>query len=202
MRPRPPAWCARTAAAEPQRAPPSTRPMRPPCAQHLRGAPGGRGDLEPALLLQRRGRRGGPRGRRALLRSDRGCRGHARGERHRARRQQAFVPQCGLAPGLHQHRRRPSSSRHFDELRAVKLRVGALPQHPQQRPQVLAHLVHRGPHQRIRQSLPGDRRRPLVEVAPLEGLEEIEIDGTLYEAFNTSGGLGSLAETYGAAARR
>ena len=37
----------------------------------------------------------------------------------------------------------------------------------------------------------------LTEVAPLEGLEEIEIDGTLYEAFNTSGGLGSLAETYG-----
>ena len=32
----------------------------------------------------------------------------------------------------------------------------------------------------------------LVEAAPLEGLEEIEIDGTLYEAFNTSGGLGSL----------
>ena len=36
-----------------------------------------------------------------------------------------------------------------------------------------------------------------VEVAPLEGMEEIEIDGTLYEAFNTSGGLGSLAETHG-----
>lgn len=40
-----------------------------------------------------------------------------------------------------------------------------------------------------------DGRR--VEVAPLEGLEEIELDGTLYEAFNTSGGLGSLGETYG-----
>ena len=37
-----------------------------------------------------------------------------------------------------------------------------------------------------------------VESAPLEGLEEIEIDGKLYEAFNTSGGLGSLGETYGA----
>ena len=37
----------------------------------------------------------------------------------------------------------------------------------------------------------------IVDAAPLEGLEEIEIDGTLYEAFNTSGGLGSLAETYG-----
>ena len=41
----------------------------------------------------------------------------------------------------------------------------------------------------------------LVEAAPLEGLEEIEIDGTLYEAFNTSGGLGSLADTYGATAQ-
>src|SRR5690606_32606933 len=40
-----------------------------------------------------------------------------------------------------------------------------------------------------------DGRR--IEVPPLEGLEEIEIDGTAYEAFNTSGGLGSLAETYG-----
>jgi len=38
----------------------------------------------------------------------------------------------------------------------------------------------------------------LREVLPLEGREEIEIDGQLYEAFNTSGGLGSLAETFGA----
>jgi saccharopine dehydrogenase-like NADP-dependent oxidoreductase len=37
----------------------------------------------------------------------------------------------------------------------------------------------------------------MVQSAPLEGLEEIEIDGTAYEAFNTSGGLGSLADTYG-----
>ena len=37
-----------------------------------------------------------------------------------------------------------------------------------------------------------------TDVLPLEGLEAIEIDGTKYEAFNTSGGLGSLAETYGA----
>jgi saccharopine dehydrogenase-like NADP-dependent oxidoreductase len=36
-----------------------------------------------------------------------------------------------------------------------------------------------------------------MEVRPLEGLEEIEIDGTLYEAFNTSGGLGSLAQSCG-----
>src|SRR5207253_1557888 len=31
---------------------------------------------------------------------------------------------------------------------------------------------------------------------PLEGYETIELDGLLYEAFNTSGGLGTLADTY------
>jgi saccharopine dehydrogenase-like NADP-dependent oxidoreductase len=35
----------------------------------------------------------------------------------------------------------------------------------------------------------------VINVLPLEGLEEIEIDGTKYEAFNTSGGLGSLADS-------
>jgi len=44
----------------------------------------------------------------------------------------------------------------------------------------------------------GGQRRAAARGAPSEGLEEIEIDGTLYEAFNTSGGLGSLAETHGA----
>ena len=33
---------------------------------------------------------------------------------------------------------------------------------------------------------------------PLEGLEHFSLDGTEYEAFNTSGGLGSLGETFGA----
>ena len=33
------------------------------------------------------------------------------------------------------------------------------------------------------------------EVPALEGRESVMIDGTIYEAFNTSGGLGTLAET-------
>src|SRR5260370_18295378 len=32
-------------------------------------------------------------------------------------------------------------------------------------------------------------------VQPLEGLEHFSLDGTEYEAFNTSGGLGTLCET-------
>lgn len=108
----------------------------------------------------------------------------------------AFVPQCGLAPGFISIAANELIS-HFDELRSVKLRVGALPQHPNN---VLKYSLtwsteglineYGNPCQAI-----ADRR--LVETAPLEGLEEIEIDGTLYEAFNTSGGLGSLGETFG-----
>jgi len=110
---------------------------------------------------------------------------------------QAFVPQCGLAPGFISIAANELMS-HFDTLRTVKLRVGALPQHPNN---VLKYSLtwsteglineYGNPCQAI-----ADGRT--VEVAPLEGLEEIAIDGTLYEAFNTSGGLGSLADSHGA----
>jgi saccharopine dehydrogenase-like NADP-dependent oxidoreductase len=106
-----------------------------------------------------------------------------------------FVPQCGLAPGFISIAAN-ELIQHFDELRSVKLRVGALPQHPNN---VLKYSLtwstdgvineYGNPCQSI---IDGKE----VDVLPLEGLEEIEIDGTLYEAFNTSGGLGSLAETY------
>ncbi len=108
----------------------------------------------------------------------------------------AFVPQCGLAPGFISIAANELVT-HFDEPRTVKLRVGALPQHPNN---VLKYSLTWSTEGLINeyanscQSIVDGR---LVEAAPLEGLEEIEIDGTLYEAFNTSGGLGSLGETYG-----
>jgi saccharopine dehydrogenase-like NADP-dependent oxidoreductase len=110
---------------------------------------------------------------------------------------QAFVPQCGLAPGFISIAAAELIT-HFDELRSVKLRVGALPQHPNN---VLKYSLtwsteglineYGNPCQAVSDGC-------VVEVAPLEGLEEIEIDGMRYEAFNTSGGLGSLADTHGA----
>jgi saccharopine dehydrogenase-like NADP-dependent oxidoreductase len=108
----------------------------------------------------------------------------------------AFVPQCGLAPGFISIAANELIG-HFDELRTIKLRVGALPQHPNN---VLKYSLTWSTEGLINEygnpcEAIVDGRR--LEVAPLEGLEEIEIDGTLYEAFNTSGGLGSLAETYG-----
>jgi saccharopine dehydrogenase-like NADP-dependent oxidoreductase len=109
---------------------------------------------------------------------------------------QAFVPQCGLAPGFISIAANELIG-HFDELRTVKLRVGALPQHPNN---VLKYSLTWSTEGLINEygnpcEAIVDGRR--IEAAPLEGLEEIEIDGTLYEAFNTSGGLGSLAETHG-----
>ena len=110
--------------------------------------------------------------------------------------QRAFVPQCGLAPGFISIAAHELMT-HFDELRTVKLRVGALPQHPNN---VLKYSLTWSTEGLINEY--GNPCQAVVEgrtveVAPLEGLEEIEIDGTLYEAFNTSGGLGSLSETHG-----
>jgi saccharopine dehydrogenase-like NADP-dependent oxidoreductase len=112
----------------------------------------------------------------------------------------AFAPQCGLAPGFVSIAANELMN-HFDEVNAVKLRVGALPQHPNN---VLKYSLTWSTDGLINEY--GNMCQSvvdgtLVDVLPLEGLEEIEIDGTLYEAFNTSGGLGSLAETHGVGIR-
>jgi saccharopine dehydrogenase-like NADP-dependent oxidoreductase len=108
----------------------------------------------------------------------------------------AFVPQSGLAPGFISIAAN-ELIQHFDELRSVKLRVGALPQHPNN---VLKYSLTWSTDGVINEY--GNLCNAIVDgkdvdVLPLEGLESIEIDGKLYEAFNTSGGLGSLAESYG-----
>ena len=113
---------------------------------------------------------------------------------------QAFVPQCGLAPGFVSIAANSLIS-HFETLRSVKLRVGALPQNPNN---VLKYSLTWSTEGLINEygnpcEAIVDGRR--TELAPLEGLEEISIDGKLYEAFNTSGGLGSLGDTHGGRAQ-
>jgi saccharopine dehydrogenase-like NADP-dependent oxidoreductase len=108
---------------------------------------------------------------------------------------QVFAPQCGLAPGFISIAAN-ELIRHFDSLNSVKLRVGALPQHPNN---VLKYSLTWSTDGVINEY--GNMCQSIVDgveidVMPLEGLEGIEIDGERYEAFNTSGGLGSLGETY------
>jgi saccharopine dehydrogenase-like NADP-dependent oxidoreductase len=106
----------------------------------------------------------------------------------------AFMPQCGLAPGfigIVAHHLAKS----FDTLHDVKMRVGALPAFPTNSLKynltwsvdgLINEYCH--PCEAIR-----DGRN--IDVLPLEGLEHFSLDGTEYEAFNTSGGLGTLCET-------
>jgi saccharopine dehydrogenase-like NADP-dependent oxidoreductase len=107
----------------------------------------------------------------------------------------AFVPQCGLAPGFisvvaHHLMRR------FESLDEVKLRVGALPQYPSNELKYALTWSSDGVINEYGNLCEGivDGRPQALQ--PLEGLESIELRGRRYEAFNTSGGLGSLADTY------
>lgn len=104
-----------------------------------------------------------------------------------------LMPQCGLAPGFvgivaHELAQR------FDQLRDLQLRVGALPRYPNN---ALKYNLTWSTEGLINEYCnPCDAivdGRP-QKVAPLDGLEHLVIEGTAYEAFNTSGGLGGLCE--------
>ncbi len=107
---------------------------------------------------------------------------------------QIFMPQCGLAPGFVSVVAYDLSKR-FDRLDAVHMRVGALPQFPTN---ALKYNLTWSTDGLINEycnpcdAIVHGKRR---EVLPLEGLEHFSIEGVRYEAFNTSGGLGTLCET-------
>ena len=107
----------------------------------------------------------------------------------------AFVPQCGLAPGFISIVAHDLMT-HFDSVEIVKMRVGALPVNPSN---VLKYSLTWSTDGLINEygnMCYGIENSQEVALLPLEGYETISIDGLLYEAFNTSGGLGTLADTY------
>jgi saccharopine dehydrogenase-like NADP-dependent oxidoreductase len=106
----------------------------------------------------------------------------------------AFIPQCGLAPGFISIAAHDLTQR-FERAHRVRMRVGALPLFPANALNYNltwstaglineycnpCYVIHDG---------------ALREVLPLEGQEQFSLDGVTYEAFNTSGGLGTLCET-------
>lgn len=108
---------------------------------------------------------------------------------------QVFVPQCGLAPGFIS-----IVTGHliewFDELDAVRMRVGALPQYPTNALTYNLTWSTEGLINEYCNPCDAVHEGRRTEVLPLEGLEHFSLDGTRYEAFNTSGGPGSLCESY------
>jgi saccharopine dehydrogenase-like NADP-dependent oxidoreductase len=106
----------------------------------------------------------------------------------------AFMPQCGLAPGfigIVAHH----LSRSFETLHDVKMRVGALPAFPTNALKYNLTWSVDGLINEYCHPCEAIRNGQNIDVLPLEGLEHFSLDGTEYEAFNTSGGLGTLCET-------
>ncbi|HZW08608.1 MAG TPA: saccharopine dehydrogenase NADP-binding domain-containing protein [Phycisphaerales bacterium] len=106
----------------------------------------------------------------------------------------ALVPQCGLAPGYIAIAAY-DIARQFSEIHELTLRVGALPQYPTN-----------ALHYNVTWSTAGvvneycehchvmlDGR--FAKLPALEGLETFGFEGVEYEAFYTSGGVGTLIDT-------
>lgn len=106
----------------------------------------------------------------------------------------AFVPQCGLAPGFISIVANDVASR-FDTLRDVSMRVGALPIYPNNALKYNLTWSTDGLINEYCNPCEAIVDGVLREVPPLEEMEHFSLDGIDYEAFNTSGGLGTLCES-------
>ena len=106
----------------------------------------------------------------------------------------AFAPQCGLAPGFITIVATHLMAQ-LDTVRDLRLRVGALPRFPSNRLQYNLTWSTEGlineycnPCEAVEQGKP-------VLVPAMEQIERLTIEGVEFEAFNTSGGLGTFALT-------
>ena len=106
----------------------------------------------------------------------------------------AFIPQCGLAPGFISIVAYDLAKR-FDKLDSVRMRVGALPQYPSNALNYNLTWSTDGVINEYIEPCEAIVNGELSEVPALEEREEFSLDGVTYEAFNTSGGLGTLCET-------
>jgi saccharopine dehydrogenase-like NADP-dependent oxidoreductase len=106
----------------------------------------------------------------------------------------ALVPQCGLAPGFISIVAHAMAAK-FDSLRDVQMRVGALPVYPTNALKYNLTWSTDGLINEYCNPCEAIIDSRLTETLALEEVEAFSLDGVGYEAFNTSGGLGTLCET-------
>jgi saccharopine dehydrogenase-like NADP-dependent oxidoreductase len=107
----------------------------------------------------------------------------------------AFISQCGVAPGFINIIAN-GMMQTFDSLENVKLRAGALPactSHPLKYAITwsLDGVINEYAN-RCQSIINGE----VSSLMPFHDYETLDLDGTRYEAFNTSGGIGRLIELY------
>jgi saccharopine dehydrogenase-like NADP-dependent oxidoreductase len=106
-----------------------------------------------------------------------------------------MAPQCGLAPGF-VCVVAASLAAEFDRCRSIRMRVGALPQHPTG---LLGYAFNWSPEGVVNEYL---NDCEVIEegvrkwVSSMEWRETIYVHGTQLEAFTTSGGLGTMCESF------
>lgn len=106
-----------------------------------------------------------------------------------------MMPQCGLAPGavniIANH-----LIQQFTDVESAFLRVGALPRYTNNQ---MAYYLTWSTHGLLNEYCnPCDSiiNGKLTKIPGMSNKETIFIDGMMYEAFSTSGGIGTLCETY------
>jgi saccharopine dehydrogenase-like NADP-dependent oxidoreductase len=109
--------------------------------------------------------------------------------------QTAFIPQCGIAPGYIGILANDLASK-FDSVERLSLRAGCVPVNPTNRLKYNVMWSMDGVVHEYCEPCDALRDGRSVQIAPLEDLEQLVIGGIALEAFNTSGGLGTLTETY------
>jgi saccharopine dehydrogenase-like NADP-dependent oxidoreductase len=107
---------------------------------------------------------------------------------------QIFMPQCGLAPGFISIVAN-DLIQWFERVERVRMRVGALPQFPTGELKYNLTWSTDGLINEYCNPCEAIHEGRRINLLPLEGLEHFSLDGVHYEAFNTSGGLGTLADS-------
>ncbi len=106
----------------------------------------------------------------------------------------ALIPQCGLAPGFISIVA-ADLARDFETLDSLRLRVGALPQYPSNALNYNLTWSTDGVINEYCEPCEAIVNGERILVPAMEEREEFSLDGVTYEAFNTSGGLGTLCDT-------
>ena len=106
-----------------------------------------------------------------------------------------MAPQCGLAPGFI-----AIAGAHIanslDKLRSIELRVGALPQHPKG---LLGYALNWSAEGVVNEYLNDCtliKDGKIKNVPAMQDIETIVIEGKKLEAFTTSGGVGTMCESF------
>jgi len=106
-----------------------------------------------------------------------------------------MAPQCGLAPGF-VGMVGADLIEQFDDCRSCRMRVGALPRNPTG---LMGYSFNWSPEGVVNEYLNDCEvleNGEIKWVSPMEWVEKIVIGGVELEAFTTSGGLGTMCETY------